>query len=321
MLQSVKDPKGKTTAFEYDALGRRTAKINYYKKEINRYIYDGNVLLHEFSYDLAEKPKVIADDLGRLSFDKEELTNNLITWVFDEGTFVPQAKIVDGKTYSIISDYLGTPILSFDDKGNKVWERELDIYGKVKKGDNSFVPFLYQGQYYDEETELAYNRFRYYNPDSGSYISQDPIGLDGGTNFYQYVNDPNHYIDPLGLAGMPKNGWNYNNMPKIDGYQNHHVIPRSKANHPAIKAAGFDVDKPSNLIYLPKEDGTHPTRSKHKGWNKGHADYNKAMTKELDDIAKVGKANNWNKAQYSEAIEGLRGDTRQGLRKGKIKCH
>jgi YD repeat-containing protein len=108
MLQSVKDPKGRITTFEYDALGRRTAKINVAKKEINRYIYDGNVLLHEFSYPLEERPKLIADELGRLSFDKKENTENLTTWVFEEGSFVPQAKIVDGKTYSIISDYLGT---------------------------------------------------------------------------------------------------------------------------------------------------------------------------------------------------------------------
>ncbi|PKH51598.1 hypothetical protein CXF68_13300 [Tenacibaculum sp. Bg11-29] len=89
----------------------------------------------------------------------------------------------------------------------------------------------------------------------------------------------------------------------------------------AIKAAGLDVNKPSNLIYLPKENGTHPTRSKHKGWNKGHFDYNKSILGKLKEIDEIGKASNWNKAQYSEAIEGLRGDTKQGLRKGKIKCH
>ncbi|WBX75036.1 RHS repeat-associated core domain-containing protein [Tenacibaculum ovolyticum] len=130
-----------------------------------------------------------------MSFDKEEPTINLITWVFDEGTF------------SIISDYLGTPILSFDEKGNKVWERELDIYGNVRKGDSHFIPFLYQGQYYDQETGLAYNRFRYYNPETGGYISQDPIGLLGGANFYKYVKNSNLYIDPFGLAPWVKGGF------------------------------------------------------------------------------------------------------------------
>ncbi|WP_304442568.1 RHS repeat-associated core domain-containing protein [Tenacibaculum sp. Bg11-29] len=78
------------------------------------------------------------------------------------------------------------------------------MYGKVRRGDNKFIPFLYQGQYYDEETELAYNRFRYYSPDTGSYISQDPIGLAGGMpNMYAYTHDSNSWIDPLGLIGAP----------------------------------------------------------------------------------------------------------------------
>ena len=125
--------------------------------------------------------------------------------------FVPTAKLVNGKAYSIISDHLGTPILAVDSEGNEVWNRQLDIYGQVKKeikasslGDDvrPFIPFLYQGQYYDFETNLAYNRYRYYSPETGAYISQDPIGLAGGNpTLYGYVFDPNSWIDPLGLSG------------------------------------------------------------------------------------------------------------------------
>ncbi|MGG6229992.1 RHS repeat-associated core domain-containing protein [Tenacibaculum sp. SDUM215027] len=62
------------------------------------------------------------------------------------------------------------------------------------------MPFRYQGQYEDEETGLYYNRFRYYSPESGTYISQDPIGLAGGMpNMYAYVYDTNTQLDPLGL--------------------------------------------------------------------------------------------------------------------------
>ena len=65
-----------------------------------------------------------------------------------------------------------------------------------------FIPFLYQGQYYDEEIGLAYNRFRYYSPESGTYISQDPIGLAGGNpTLYGYVKDSNWWVDIFGLAG------------------------------------------------------------------------------------------------------------------------
>ena len=58
----------------------------------------------------------------------------------------------------------------------------------------------FQGQYYDEETGLHYNRFRYYDPDIGRFVSQDPIGLAGGINTYQYAPNPISWIDPFGLT-------------------------------------------------------------------------------------------------------------------------
>ena|GEM_PF-4733402 len=78
----------------------------------------------------------------------------------------------------------------------------MSSYGKVRnfkgewKGD---CPFWYQGQYEDAETGLYYNRFRYYSPDEGMYISQDPIRLAGGKDVYGYVHDPNGWVDIWGL--------------------------------------------------------------------------------------------------------------------------
>ncbi|MDR2424542.1 MAG: RHS repeat-associated core domain-containing protein, partial [Prevotellaceae bacterium] len=60
-------------------------------------------------------------------------------------------------------------------------------------------PFRWQGQYHDSETGLYYNRFRYYSPEEGVYLSQDPIGLNGGAALYAYVHDTNSWIDPFGL--------------------------------------------------------------------------------------------------------------------------
>ena len=125
------------------------------------FVWDGNVLLHE-------------------TFKKDNSENTeLTTWVFEENSFVPAAKLVGDKSYSILTDHLGTPYEAYDEEGEKVWARELDLYGNAIAGDSSFIPFLYQGQYYDEEIGLAYNRFRYYSPESGTYISQDPIRLAG----------------------------------------------------------------------------------------------------------------------------------------------
>jgi RHS repeat-associated protein len=74
----------------------------------------------------------------------------------------------------------------------------------------------FPGQYYDEETELVYNYFRYYDPNTGRYITSDPIGLQGGLNTNAYVdNNPLRYIDPYGLSkfdklfGLPKQFWNW----------------------------------------------------------------------------------------------------------------
>jgi len=183
-------------------LGRRTAKINLSSKRIKRFLWDGNVPLHEWEYDLSERPNLSRDKDNLLVYDKEEpVTENLITWVFDENSFVPAAKLVGDKSYSILTDHLGTPYEAYDENGEKVWARELDLYGNAIAGDSSFIPFLYQGQYYDEEIGLAYNRFRYYSPENGTYISQDPIGLAGNNpNFYGYTFDCNTEVDVWGLV-------------------------------------------------------------------------------------------------------------------------
>ncbi|MFA0978944.1 RHS repeat-associated core domain-containing protein, partial [Pseudomonas ficuserectae] len=59
----------------------------------------------------------------------------------------------------------------------------------------------FQGQYFDVETGLHYNTFRYYDPEIGRFITQDPIGLLGGDNLYIYASNPNVWVDPWGLCG------------------------------------------------------------------------------------------------------------------------
>ena len=128
--------------------------------------------------------------------------HSLTTWIFEAGSFVPCGKISDGKHYSIITDHLGTPIEAYNQEGELIWECEQDLYGNSRQGfakENFRCPFKYQGQYYDPEIELCYNRFRYYHPETGRYISQDPIELLGGFNVFAYVSDSNAWVDVLGL--------------------------------------------------------------------------------------------------------------------------
>jgi RHS repeat-associated protein len=210
MLQKVIRPDGKEVSFEYDALGRRTAKL--YSGNITRWVWDGNTPLHEWKYAVKDRPKTIVNDFGEVSKDKSEPANDLITWIFDEGTFKPAAKVIDGKANSIITDYLGTPVEMYDSDGKQTWSVEYDIYGKIRKqqeGSSTDCPFRYQGQYEDGETGLYYNRFRYYSAAEGMYLSQDPIKLESNNpTFYAYVNDTLNFIDPFGLATI-----------KLDGYE------------------------------------------------------------------------------------------------------
>ncbi|WP_424407529.1 RHS repeat-associated core domain-containing protein [Pasteurella sp. PK-2025] len=62
---------------------------------------------------------------------------------------------------------------------------------------------LFAGQYTAPESGLAYNRFWYYDPESGNYISSDPIGLNGGERPFGYVGNPLDWVDLFGLAGCP----------------------------------------------------------------------------------------------------------------------
>ncbi|MCL5247611.1 DUF6531 domain-containing protein [Cellulophaga sp. 20_2_10] len=210
-LQKVSNNEGLLTTFEYDALGRRTAKINPLVKNrdnITRFLWDSNVPLHEWTYNLKDRPQLVVNNTGVLTYNNPEPFNNATTWVFNEGSFVPTAKLVNGEYFSIVSDHLGTPVEAYNKEGEKVWACELDIYGKAIKftGDKTFIPFRYQGQYFDDDLELCYNRFRYYSPDSGTYISQDPIGLAGNNpNSYAYTKDSNSEIDIFGLNKAPIN--------------------------------------------------------------------------------------------------------------------
>ena len=200
MLRSVTRPDGKTVTFRYDALGRRIEKV--FDGRVYRYLWDGDVILHEWDYAEADRPNTVVTETGEVTLDRPEPVENLITWVYDSDSYVPTAKIVGDRHYSIISDYIGRPVQAYDDKGNVVWQADYDIYGNLRNlhGSRRFIPFRQLGQYEDEETGQYYNRFRYYDPNTGTYISQDPIGLAGNNpTLYGYVGDCNKWFDLFGL--------------------------------------------------------------------------------------------------------------------------
>ena len=139
------------------------------------------------------------------------------------GSFKPLAQL-RGRGYGAqvcyyINDQLGTPQELVAANGEVIWSGIYRTYGNLAVAAGDVEQKLrFQGQYYDEESGLHYNRYRYYDPLAGRYLSQDPIGLAGGLNGYAYVPNPNGWVDPLGLNGcdLTGNNWKFNPEKDVD---------------------------------------------------------------------------------------------------------
>jgi RHS repeat-associated protein len=97
-------------------------------------------------------------------------------------------------------DQIGTPQEMTDEHGEIAWQAQYKAWGEAKVVVEKIRnPLRFQGQYFDHETGLHYNRFRYYDPEIGRYLSKDPIGFAGGLNLHAYVANPTQWVDPRGL--------------------------------------------------------------------------------------------------------------------------
>ncbi len=165
-----------TVTYKYDPLGRRIQKTD--KFGTTQFLWTDNLLAQE-TRDKIKK-----------------------TYVFEPGSFKPLAQVQDDKVYHYHLDHLGTPRELTNEQGKIVWKAKYKTYGNLalKEVEEVENNLRFQGQYFDEETGLHYNRFRYYSPDTGQFINQDPIGLLGGLNNYQFAPNPVQWIDPLGLC-------------------------------------------------------------------------------------------------------------------------
>lgn len=177
-------PNGEVWRYRYDAFGRRISK-EMEGGQSRTYVWDVNQILHEST------------------------VSETISWLFDPHSYSPLAKIQSGEVFPVVCDHLGTPRELLDTNGDIVWKAKYSTWGMTKVLiDEVDCPIRFQGQWFDAESGLHYNRFRYYDPENGRYISQDPIRLNGGVNQYAYVFDPNMWIDPLGLEGNRFSGVN-----------------------------------------------------------------------------------------------------------------
>jgi RHS repeat-associated protein len=162
----------------YDALGRRHIKA--VNGERTFFKWEGDALLSE-------------------QFEEEAPRE----YVYYPGTFEPLAVIDgDGQVYYYHNDLNGLPQELTKPSGDIVWSATYDALGRVDQilVDEVAQPFRFQGQYWDDEIGLCYNRYRYYDPQICSFISQDPLGLAVGENIYAYAPNVWGWVDPHGLC-------------------------------------------------------------------------------------------------------------------------
>nr|WP_285892494.1 RHS repeat-associated core domain-containing protein [Vibrio intestinalis] len=195
-LIQVELPNGSVANYKYDAFGRRVEKqvVTDSASATTEFVWQGDKLIAESS------------------------DSSYQSYIYELGSFKPLALVkgegVDSQVYYYHLDQIGTPTDITNARGQSVWSVQYRAYGNVLKQHIEQVanPLRFQGQYYDAETGLHYNRHRYYSPNSGRFITADPIGLAGGLNNYQYVVNPTGWVDPLGLASTNSDGECCNNF-------------------------------------------------------------------------------------------------------------
>ncbi len=213
-LRSLTRPDGQTHHYHYDPLGRRIAKVSATGHTF--YGWDGDTLAFETRdsgavHYLFEPGSFVP--LAQVHTDPIRGVR-VPAWgahtpydpTQDPLRQAPPTPSAPRAVFYYHTDHLGTPQLLTDEEGERALEMEYQAWGAARELITQAAqsaglrnPLRFQGQYHDDESGLHYNRYRYYDPDIGRFISRDPIGLLGGVNVHAYAPNPVEWVDPLGL--------------------------------------------------------------------------------------------------------------------------
>ncbi|WP_436868994.1 RHS repeat-associated core domain-containing protein [Acinetobacter courvalinii] len=218
---------GLVTQYGYDVFGRRLYKKSS-NQELTLFGWDGDLMIWE-SCQNSDKPEnsytkhyvyepdsfVPLMQAGYQGFiqlietpDYSEYLNKPYSIYKDPiwSSDTRKNRVALEQTAFYHCDQVGTPQTLSNAKGECVWEITQDTWGtaleiQMHNKDNPFEQsnLRFQGQYYDNETGLHYNRYRYYEPYSARYMSKDPISINGGLNTSIYVRNTMQKVDPHGL--------------------------------------------------------------------------------------------------------------------------
>jgi RHS repeat-associated protein len=210
------DSSGSTTSYTYDANGNLTADgtKTYHWNALNQLVEvrEGSTTIATFEYDGDGRrtEKVAGGVTHTYIYDAEDIVEERLTgsttatirYYHDAGIDQPLARkdSSDVVTY-YLADHLGSIVQETNATGAVTLEREYDPWGVAVQG-GSTSGYAFTGREWDAETGLSFYRARYYSPQSGRWLNEDPIGLAGGSHLSAYVsNNPTRLIDPFGLCG------------------------------------------------------------------------------------------------------------------------
>jgi RHS repeat-associated protein len=176
-LKQVNLPNGTVVSYQYDPFGRRISKT--ISGVGTRYLYDRADILKEY------------DGSGIV----------LATYTHGPGIDEPISMTRGGQTSYYHADGLGSIVGLTNGSQGIAQTYQYDSFGNITNQTGALQsPFTYTGRENDTETGLYYYRARYYDPEVGRFLTQDPIGLIGGVNLYRYVgNNPITWVDPYGM--------------------------------------------------------------------------------------------------------------------------
>ena len=204
--------QGEQWEYRHDASGRRTEKRCDRKKIRITYLWDGDSIAEIREY---RDDKLYS--VRHLVFNGFELISQQCSRVRQPHPSVAPQWVT--RTNHAVSDLTGRPLMLFNSEGKTVWRPgQTSLWGLALSlpADTGYPDprgeldaeadpgLLYAGQWQDAESGLCYNRFRYYEPETGMYLVSDPLGLLGGEQTYRYVPNPCGWVDPLGLAASSK---------------------------------------------------------------------------------------------------------------------
>ncbi|MFF4697279.1 DUF6531 domain-containing protein [Streptomyces chattanoogensis] len=204
-LTSCTTPDGTVWRYTYDPLGRRTAKL--------RLTQDGQNIAEQvvFTWDgttLCEQTTLVHDQSvqATITWDHQGL-KPLMQRVRLTSAEAPQHE-VDQRFFAIVTDLVGAPTELLDEQGAIAARTRTTLWGStVCNADaTAHTPLRFPGQYFDPETQLHYNYFRTYDPETARYITPDPLGLAPAPNPASYVHNPHTWADPCGLSPYPNGG-------------------------------------------------------------------------------------------------------------------